>query len=130
MRRLGALLYDSALLFSILLVATAMATLLNGGDAPPNTVLRVMLILTITGFFGGFWRHGGQTLGMRAWRLTLFSLHGNTVTWRAIALRLAVATLSIACLGAGYWWALIDTQKRTWHDIASSTVLRYLPPAP
>ncbi|MEM6987787.1 MAG: RDD family protein [Pseudomonadota bacterium] len=130
MRRLGALLYDAALLFSILLLATALATFLNGGNAPPNSAMRIWLVFVTVVFFGGFWRNGGQTLGMRAWRLTLFSTRGDQLRWRDIVLRLLVASLSIACVGAGYWWALVDAQRRTWHDIASSTVLKHLPPTP
>lgn len=129
MRRLAALLYDAALLFSVLLLATALATLLNGGDQLSATVLRPFLGLIVIVFFGGFWRNGGQTLGMRAWRLTLFSTRSDKISWATVVLRLLVATLSIACLGAGYWWALIDAQRRTWHDMASATVVRYLPPA-
>ncbi len=65
---------------------------------------------------------------MRAWRVTLFSARGGTLAWWQVAARLLVATLSIVCLGAGYFWALVDAEKRTWHDIASGTVLRHLPP--
>ncbi|MEM9604389.1 MAG: RDD family protein [Pseudomonadota bacterium] len=129
MRRLGALLYDAGLLFSILLIATGVATAVSGGEPPSNALLRTWLVIVIVAFFGGFWRRGGQTLGMRAWRVTLFAADGNALSWRTIIVRLAVAGVSIACLGAGFWWALIDAQKRTWHDIASNTVLRYLPPA-
>ncbi len=127
-RRLGAMLYDAALLFSILMIATAIALLFTNGQPPANTTLRIWLIVVITAFFGGFWRYGGQTLGMRAWRVTLFSARGGTLAWWQVAARLLVATLSIVCLGAGYFWALVDAEKRTWHDIASGTVLRHLPP--
>lgn len=127
-RRLGAMLYDAALLFSILMIATGIALLLNGGHPPSNTALRVWLIVVITAFFGGFWRFGGQTLGMRAWRVTLFSVRGSTLQWWQVTVRLVVAAVSLGCLGAGYFWALVDAEKRTWHDIASGTVLRHLPP--
>ena len=127
-RRLGAMLYDAALLFSILMIATAVALLFSSGEAPSNTVLRAWLIAVIVAFFGGFWRYGGQTLGMRAWRVTLFPVQGGTVHWWQVVVRLCVAALSIACVGAGYAWALVDAQQRTWHDIASGTVLRHLPP--
>ena len=41
----------------------------------------------------------------------------------ALALRYAVATLSLAAGGLGFLWSLIDRERRTWHDLASGTVL-------
>ncbi|OGI41569.1 MAG: hypothetical protein A2150_00620 [Candidatus Muproteobacteria bacterium RBG_16_64_11] len=39
-------------------------------------------------FYGWFWTRGGQTLGMRAWRLRLTRADGGPVTWRRAALRI------------------------------------------
>lgn len=127
-RRLGALLYDAALLFSMLMIATAVATAVAAGEPPSTIALRIWLCAVSVAFFGGFWRYGGQTLGMRAWRLTLFTVSGTPITWWQVCIRLCVAVASLMCFGAGYFWALIDAEKRTWHDIASGTVLRHLPP--
>lgn len=69
------------------------------------------------------WRRGGQTLGMRPWRLRVTSLDGGRPGWRALWLRYAVGTLSLLLGGLGFWWAWIDKARLTWHDRASGTRL-------
>ncbi|MEA5124014.1 RDD family protein [Xanthomonas floridensis] len=67
------------------------------------------------------WRRGGQTLGMRPWRL---HLQEPRPTWRQAWTRYAVGTLSLALAGAGFWWAWVDRERLTWHDRASGTRLQ------
>lgn len=73
------------------------------------------------------WRRGGQTLGMRPWRLQVIGAHGHTASWTALWLRYAVGTLSLAAGGLGFWWAWFDRDRLTWHDRASGTRTRRLP---
>ena len=73
------------------------------------------------------WRRGGQTLGMRPWRLKLVTADGGTAGWKALWLRYLVGLLSLAAGGLGFWWAWIDSDRRTWHDRASGTHLVRLP---
>jgi uncharacterized RDD family membrane protein YckC len=70
------------------------------------------------------WRRGGQTLGMRSWRLFVVAVDGSNPTWRALWLRYAVGTLSLLLGGLGFWWAWFDSEKLTWHDRVSNTRLR------
>jgi uncharacterized RDD family membrane protein YckC len=92
--------------------------------------LQLYLLLIAFAFFGWFWVHGGQTLGMRAWRLRLVSADGGPVSWKQAAIRFAAALLSWSCLGLGFFWALIDREKRAWHDRLSGTRLILLPKRP
>ena len=46
--------------------------------------------------------------------VTISDAQGNVVSW--------------STAGAGYVWSLFSAQKRTWHDIASRTVLVDLRP--
>ena len=73
------------------------------------------------------WRGGGQTLGMRPWRLRIAADDGGRPALRALMVRYAVGTLSLLAAGLGFWWALIDRERKTWHDRASRTVLRHEP---
>jgi uncharacterized RDD family membrane protein YckC len=42
--------------------------------------------------------------------------------------RFAVAIVSLAALGLGFAWCLVDPAHRTWHDIAArSRVVRITP---
>lgn len=74
------------------------------------------------------WRGIGQTLGMRPWRLKVLGADGRVAPARTLWLRYAVATLSLAAGGLGFAWSLVDRERRTWHDLASGTVLVRLPP--
>ncbi len=71
------------------------------------------------------WRHGGQTLGMRSWRLRVIAADGGRPSLSALMLRYAVGSVSLLLAGAGFWWAWVDRDRLTWHDRVSKTrVLR------
>lgn len=68
------------------------------------------------------WRRGGQTLGMRPWRLKVVAPDGHSAPdTRALAIRFAVGTVSLLAAGLGFWWAWLDRDRLTWHDRASGT---------
>ena len=75
------------------------------------------------GFYGWFWTHGGQTLGMRVWRLQVRRSDGGTVRWPIALLRYSAAWVSAFAIGLGFLWSLFDGQRRTWHDMLSGTEL-------
>ena len=126
-RRLAAMFYDAWLIAALwLLGATgdvlarqAMGLTTDGSHLP----LQIYLAACPFVFYGWFWTHGGQTLGMRAWRLRLFSDEGEPVDWRRSVIRVAAAHLSLLALGLGYIWVLIDREKLAWHDRISRTRL-------
>jgi uncharacterized RDD family membrane protein YckC len=60
---------------------------------------------------------------MRAWRVRVTRVDGARVEWPRALLRFGVALVSLAALGLGFWWALVDPLKRTWHDIAATTAV-------
>ena len=129
-RRLMAMIYDSLLLAAILMVAALPPVLLAGG-AMPNPLARLVFQLYLGGiaflFFSWFWVHGGQTLGMRAWRLKVVALNGQTVGWQTALIRFLFALVSAASLGLGYLWVLIDPERRAWHDRISKSRVVVLP---
>ncbi|ADJ28579.1 RDD family protein [Nitrosococcus watsonii] len=128
-RRLGAIFYDSLLLIATWFLFTIFALPLTAGEAIPagNILYRLYLLLIALAFFGGFWTHGGQTLGMRAWRIKVQQPNGQLITWRQALLRFGAAFLSWLPLGAGFWWVLIDKEGQTWHDRLSTTTLVLVP---
>lgn len=66
------------------------------------------------------WRRGGQTIGMRPWRIRVVGDAGPPGL-RALVVRYVVGTVSLLLGGLGFWWAWIDRDRRTWHDRASGT---------
>ncbi len=72
-------------------------------------------------FYGWFWTHGGQTLGMKAWNLYLVKPDGKFIGWKTAFKRYLAALLSWACLGLGFTWSLLNSNNRTWHDMLTDT---------
>jgi uncharacterized RDD family membrane protein YckC len=124
--RLAAAAYDLLPLLGLWFVAAVLALAVTGGALNTHTLAGKLLVqgfaLALSAaYFVVSWSRGGQTIGMRAWRLRVVAADGNRVSWpRAIA-RFSVALVSLAALGAGFWWALVDAQGRTWHDMAAGT---------
>lgn len=69
------------------------------------------------------WQRGGQTLGMRPWRLEVVAADAGAAAARALWLRYAVGGVSLLLAGLGFWWAWLDRSGLTWHDRASGTRL-------
>lgn len=135
-RRLGALLYDTALLFALLMLAAAILIvpyeLLAARPFPDRELLyltleRLYLLAVIVGFFVYFWTHGGQTLGMRSWRIRVVRNDGGALSARDALRRFAWATLSLLPAGLGLWWCLFDPDRLAWHDRRSGTRLVPVP---
>lgn len=130
-KRLLAITYDLFLLAALLFIAEILPVALNHGTAISRDngalvfyLLHPLYILLVSFlFFGGFWTHGGQTLGMKTWKLRIVSLQGGPVSWQQAGLRYVVALVSWACGGLGFLWSLFDQDKRCWHDRASATKL-------
>lgn len=126
-RRLAAMFYDSLLLLGVLAAATALAMLLFGEgpnrqiEAGNLLIFRAYILMVAVAFFVWFWTHGGQTLGMRVWRIRLLRMDGGNLTLKDGIIRCLAALLSMACFGLGYLWILIDKEKLAWHDHLSKT---------
>jgi uncharacterized RDD family membrane protein YckC len=119
-KQIAAMVYDSLLLFALLFFATAIALVLNHGEAiKSNPAFSLYLLFTVFTFYAWFWHKSGQTLGMRAWKIRIVSESGCNPGWATSYLRLCCALLSLACLGLGYWWRLF--KPYTWHDRLSRT---------
>jgi len=106
-RRLAAIVYDGLLLVGVLVGATALAlglvVIIIGVDAfkaqnplMGNPFFQFYLFLICFLFYGGFWTHGGQTLGMRAWRLRVQRRDGGEISWWRALPRFLVGGLWLA----------------------------------
>lgn len=130
LRRLAAILYDGLLLLALLFIASAIHLAISGGEEArtgSDIIRSLFMVLIAFAFFAWFWLHGGQTLGMRAWRIRLQNRGGGPITpWQAL-LRFLVAILSWLFLGLGFLWSLFDKEKLTWHDRYSMSELVVIP---
>ncbi|NOR52056.1 MAG: RDD family protein [Gammaproteobacteria bacterium] len=130
-RRLAAIVYDSFLLFAVIFIAAWLLLILLGEEIAGSISQHPLILLYYFGvaylFFGWFWTHGGQTLGMRVWRIKVISETEEPFSWSQAAIRTGVAIISWLCIGAGFVWALFDSENRGWHDRASKSRLVVLP---
>ncbi len=126
-RRFAAIIYDLLLLISILFVATALILPFNAGQAiETQQIFYSFYLVTISFiFYGWFWTHGGQTLGLRAWKLQVLTFDCQPITWLQAFWRFSGAIVSWGVLGCGFLWALIDKNNRCWHDSFSKTAIFY-----
>ena len=134
-RHLLAMVYDTFLILALimaangLLIAVYVNLLINldttQESIPPAGAVQVLIIFCISLFYGIFWRRGGQTLGMQAWRIKLVSNQAAQLTASQIALRLVGALLSGVILGI--LWKYLDRDGYYWHDRLSKTDLVLLP---
>ncbi|WP_240125511.1 RDD family protein [Thermomonas alba] len=129
--RLLALLYDLFPVLGLWFVVAALFTALHG-DAVRGGALGLLefaALWLVAGLYATWsWRRGGQTLGMRPWRLRLVAIDGDRPGWRALWLRYLLGGLSLLAGGLGFWWAWLDRDGLTWHDRASHTRLLRGPP--
>jgi uncharacterized RDD family membrane protein YckC len=117
------------LLIALWFLATALLLPFTDGEAIPPGSLLYLAWLALAAFLwlGWSWTHGGQTLGMRAWRLRLVTLESGPVTWPRALLRFLVAVPTILAGGLGLWWALWDPRRRTLYDLSAGTLVVRVP---
>ncbi len=124
--RLLALLYDLFPAIGLWALVGLMAVAVHGGatirsDTPAGW-MELLALWAVTGAYAiASWRGGGQTLGMRPWRLHVTAADGARASLSALLRRYVIGTLSLLLAGAGFWWALLDRDRLAWHDRASAT---------
>jgi len=140
--RLLALGYDLGPVLALWLLVSTVFTLgytFFGQHAPheniaPFSLLQWLLWLACWGMAGLYatlsWRRGGQTLGMRPWRLRVVAADGGVPSWGALWMRFAMGSVSLLVVGLGFWWAWCDPQRLTWHDRVSRTRILRTPAPP
>lgn len=131
-KRLLAILYDSLILLAIWLAVAIVATALNQGGvtSPLGRAAEQSAVFCFSFlFFGYFWTHNGQTLGMQAWRLRVQTLDGQRLSWTQALIRFLGAIISWVPLGLGYLWMLFSDERLTWHDRWSDSCIVTLPPS-
>jgi len=143
-RRLLALAYELLVVLAIVLVTVMLLTL--GQMNPHAWWYRVLLLLVVEAYFVASWMRGGQSLGMRAWRLYLHSADGGTPDLARALLRFVILAspllllalypvtgIQTALAAPLVAWAVdlavaaVDPRRRALHDILAGTWIAYRP---
>lgn len=146
-RRLVALAYDLLIVLAIVMVVGLLCQLATGGQLIATGAHAVAPLwyqglqgVVVAAYFIVSWRRGGQTVGMRPWRIRVCRDDGGTISLQQAAIRVLVAAAPMlllalapmlglhatlwAVLGAWTLWfavALFDPRGRALHDIAADT---------
>lgn len=131
-KRLVASIYDLLPLAALLMVATALLLPLTGGSEMPRQGWRHIAYQTwIFGltalYYIWSWHRGGQTIGMRAWRLRVQTPAGERPTLRIASLRFVLSLVAIGAAGLGLIWSLFDPKRRMWQDRWTDTEVVVIP---
>ena len=124
--RLLALVYDLVISIAFLFAVSALSLAVKPDHRPvePGTPDALVVFIALWAAIGAYavvsWRRGGQTIGMRSWRLQVVTAEGDRPPWRALLIRYMVISFS---LGAALLWCLVDGQRRGLHDLAAGTLL-------
>lgn len=118
-RRLAAMIYDILVSVAVGMVAAmvmllVLVILLENGVLDMNgtehvsdfiqqsvlykTVIQNWVAVWVISFFAWFWKNGGQTIGMRAWRLRLFSTNDKSLGYSRVLLRIFVSFCGLGTL--------------------------------
>jgi len=136
-KRLFAIVYDILIYFSIAIAyraaMLAIQVQINGQPAAGQrtemgSLETLGLVVILIGFCSVCWRYkGGQTLGMKAWRLQLRADSGGQLSWQQCIIRCVLAPIMLGLCGIGYFYSVFDKQSRCAHDIIIRTHMVLLP---
>lgn len=119
-RRSAAFLYDCLLLIALFFVITAAVLALNDGQAIQHFLYKVFLFVVGFLFFDWFWRHGGQTLGMRAWRIRLVAENDILITRKQTLIRYISGSF---LFGITLLYMFTSARNEAIHDTFSKTII-------
>jgi uncharacterized RDD family membrane protein YckC len=122
-RRLVCLLYESLVVFSILLIGFLLPQIVLSGfhlELSPR-MLWLHVLLLLLAYFVWCWLNGGQTLPMKTWKLRIMSAEGTALRPLQAVLRYLCAWPSILLFGVGIFWALFDKDGQFLHDRVAGT---------
>lgn len=124
-RQIGSIVYDSMILLSVLWLATIPWLFLTEGESIPKqwtAHYRIYLLMTLYFYFVFSWTRGGQTVGMRPWKLYLVNENQQKPELMQASLRFMAGILSCLTLGLGFLMVLLPG-NRSLHDRLSGTHL-------
>lgn len=124
--RLLAIVYDALPIVALWFVVSVTVLIVRGGSPVIPWSLAFWLqcaaLWAVTGVYTvASWRNGGQTMGMRPWRLRVVDEQGDTADLPALIRRYLWATPAILLGGLGLLALLVDRERRALHDRLSAT---------
>lgn len=120
LKHFAAFIYDLFPVVGLFILTSLIVLIIRKGEiVDQHTLWFDLLIFTeMTFYFVYSWKVGGQTLGMRAWKMKIVSAEGQ-LTWVQAFIRYFVGIVSTLLLGLGLFWKLFSKDNSSWMDILS-----------
>ena len=107
--------YDVILLFAVLYFFTIPIILFTQGNAVLNSYLyQLYLILIVFLYYAWFWKKYNQTLGMRIWKVKIYSRCSFDISYLQSFVRIIVALIGGHLLLIFYSESLQDKLSKTY----------------
>lgn len=107
------------------LFSTNDATIADAYQAALPTIIVVVNVILIFGYFIFFWMSSGQTLGKALMGVRVVSVSGRPLTFLQALLRFLLYPVSAMFFFMGFFWILADNQRQGWHDNLARTYVIY-----
>jgi uncharacterized RDD family membrane protein YckC len=129
-KHFAAFIYDVFPILGIFLLTSLFVALVRKGDiVEPHTFwFSFLIFFELAGYYIYSWKVGGQTLGMRAWKMKIIPNQVNqaTLTWTQAFLRFMVGMVSFLLLGSGLFWKFFTKNNHSWMDNISHSQVKNL----
>lgn len=125
-RLAASIFYDALLLTAVLFFATLPLISIpeNLQSIPLIEAMKAFWYLLVSYiYFAGFWLKGGQTPGMKPWKIILVDMQGGNVNKKQVSVRFFSAILSWSLAGLGFLWMIVDRNHYSLHDHLSKSRL-------
>jgi uncharacterized RDD family membrane protein YckC len=119
-KRLLAFVYDGLIVTALALISALIASWLSQGEAPA-WLTRLIISISVGGYFWWSWSYGGKTTGMLAWRLRLVGLEGEPITNDVAFKRLIICVITLAPIGVTLLTGKLSPTGQTFYDLLSKT---------
>jgi uncharacterized RDD family membrane protein YckC len=119
----GVVVLLATLVFGVILAGAAASD--SAGAAIGGSLLWLVVILAVSlAYFPWFWARGGQTPGMKLFRLRVVrDADGGPISGTAAVLRLLGFWVNSVVFYIGFIWIFVDKRRRGWHDLIAGTVV-------
>jgi uncharacterized RDD family membrane protein YckC len=120
----AAFIYDLLILIALSLTLSAAFTAIASDNFYQiefwRTSFQLLWVCMIAGYFGYSWKKGGQTIGMKAWRLRVVRCDKRALTSTDVLTRLVAGTLNSFLLNLG-WLGYLGRSRLSLTDKLSTT---------
>ena len=107
--------YDVILLFAVLYFFTIPIILFTQGNAVLNSYLyQLYLILIVFLYYAWFWKKYNQTLGMKIWKVKIYSRYSLDISYLQSFIRIIIALIGGHLLLIFYSESLQDKLSKTY----------------